>query len=62
LENCIVVGKWRLNHGMHMIIQPVHVLPCSNSAIGGNNETNRILYNDIAAQTITEPPSVSLLE
>jgi hypothetical protein len=31
-----------------------HVLSCSNSVIKGNNETNRILYHDIAAQTITE--------
>jgi hypothetical protein len=43
------------NHGMHLIIQPVHVLPCSNLAMKGNNGTNRILYHDIAAQTITEP-------
>jgi hypothetical protein len=34
----------------------VHALPCSNSAMKGNNGTNRILYHDIAAQTITEPP------
>jgi hypothetical protein len=47
---------------MHLITQPVHVLPCSNSVTKGNNGTNRILYHDIAAQTITEPPRVSLLE
>jgi hypothetical protein len=28
----------------------------------GNNGTNKILYHDIAAQTITYPPRVSLLE
>jgi hypothetical protein len=28
---------------------------CSNSAMKGNNGTHRILYHDIAAQTITEP-------
>jgi hypothetical protein len=27
-----------------------------------NNVTNRILFRDIAAQTITKPPLVSLLE
>jgi hypothetical protein len=35
-------GK-RLDHGMHLITQPVHVLLCSNSAMKGNNGTNRIL-------------------
>jgi hypothetical protein len=29
---------------MHLITQPVHVLLCSNSAVKGNNRTNRILY------------------
>jgi hypothetical protein len=48
--------------GFHTITQPVHVLPCSNSAMKTNNGTNRILYHDTAAQIITEPPSVSLLE
>jgi hypothetical protein len=43
---------------MHLITQPVHVPPCSNSAMKGNNGTNRILYHDIAAK-ITEPPRVS---
>jgi hypothetical protein len=28
---------------MHLITQPVNVLPCSNSAMKGNNGTNRIL-------------------
>jgi hypothetical protein len=41
---------------MHLITQPVHVLPCSNSAMKDNNGTNRILYHDTAAQTNTEPP------
>jgi hypothetical protein len=27
---------------MHLITQPVHVLPCSNSAMKGNNGTKRI--------------------
>jgi hypothetical protein len=42
---------------MHLITQPVHVLPCSNSAMKGNNGINRILYHNITAQTITKPPS-----
>jgi hypothetical protein len=42
---------------MQLIIQPVQVLPCSNSAMNGNNETSRILYHDIDAETITEPPT-----
>jgi hypothetical protein len=29
---------------MHLITQPIHILPCSNSAIKGNNGTNRILW------------------
>jgi hypothetical protein len=29
------------------------VLPCSNSAMKGNNGTNRKLYHDTTAQTIT---------
>jgi hypothetical protein len=29
LENCIIVQKC-LNHGMHLLTQSVHVLPCSN--------------------------------
>jgi hypothetical protein len=37
--------------------QPVHILlHCSNSAMKFNNGTNEILYNDIAVETITEPP------
>jgi hypothetical protein len=44
---------------MHMITQPVHLPPCSNSAMKGNNGTDRILYDDIAAHTITEPPPCS---
>jgi hypothetical protein len=43
---------------MHLITQPVHVLPRSNLATKGNNVTNGVLYHDIAAQIIT----VSLLE
>jgi hypothetical protein len=61
LENCIVVRKC-LYHGMHLITQEVHVLPCSHSAVKGNNGTNRIPYHDIAAQTITEPLRVLLSE
>jgi hypothetical protein len=51
LENYIIVRKWLLDDGMHLITQP-----CSNSVMMGNNGTNRILYHDIAAQTITESP------
>jgi hypothetical protein len=42
--------------GMHLFTQPAHLLPCSNSAIKRINETNRILYYDIAVETIIEPP------
>jgi hypothetical protein len=56
LLNCIVVGKYRLDHGMRLITQPACTFPCSNSAMEDNNGTNRILYHDINAQTITEPP------
>jgi hypothetical protein len=31
------------------------ILPCSNSTMKGNNGTDRILYHDIAAQTVTSP-------
>jgi hypothetical protein len=41
---------------MHLINQPIHVIPCSNSAMAGSIRTNMILYHDIAAQTITELP------
>jgi hypothetical protein len=41
---------------MHLITQPLHVLLCSNSAMKGNNGIKKVLYHDIAAQTITEPP------
>jgi hypothetical protein len=41
---------------MHLITQPVNVLLCSNLAMKGYHKTKRILYYDIAAQTITEPP------
>jgi hypothetical protein len=54
LGNC-VVRKQLLDHEMYLITQPVHVLPCSNSAMKHNNETNR-LYHDIVVQTITLPP------
>jgi hypothetical protein len=40
----------------YLITQSVRILPCSNSAMKCNNGTNRILYHNIAAQTITEPP------
>jgi hypothetical protein len=40
---------------MHLITQPIHVLPCSNLAMMADNGTNRILYHDIVARTITEP-------
>jgi hypothetical protein len=42
---------------MHLITQSVHLHPCSNSAMKGNNGTNRILYHDTSAQTIIEPPA-----
>jgi hypothetical protein len=42
--------------------QPDHVPRYSNSAMKGNNGTNRIVYHDIAAQTITEPPPCFMLE
>jgi hypothetical protein len=42
---------------MHLITQPVHVLYSNNKAIKGNNGANRMLYQDIAAKTTTEPPS-----
>jgi hypothetical protein len=42
------------SHGMHLITQPVYILPCSNSAMKVNNGTNGIVYHDITAQTITE--------
>jgi hypothetical protein len=35
-----------------------YVFPCSNSAMKGNNGTNRILYHDIAAQTINRTSPV----
>jgi hypothetical protein len=38
------------------------VRPCSNSVMKDNNGTNRMLYYDIAVQTFTGPPRVSLLE
>jgi hypothetical protein len=41
---------------MHLIIQPVHLLYRSNSAMKGINVTNRILCHDIGAQIINEPP------
>jgi hypothetical protein len=41
---------------MHLISEPVYVLPCSYSAMNGNNGTNRILYHDIDTQAITESP------
>jgi hypothetical protein len=47
---------------MHLITQPVHVLPCGTSAVKGNNGANIILYHDIAAPTITGPPLASMLE
>jgi hypothetical protein len=47
----IIFGSWDV-----LITQAVHVLPCSKSTTKDNNGTNRILYHDTAAQTITEPP------
>jgi hypothetical protein len=47
---------------MHLITQPAHVFPCSNSAMKGSNEINRILHHDIAAQTTTELPSCLAVE
>jgi hypothetical protein len=41
---------------MNLITQSVQVVPFSNLAMRDNNERNRILYHDIAAQIITEPP------
>jgi hypothetical protein len=41
---------------MHLIRQSVHIPPYSNSAMKRNNGTNRILNDDIAAETITKPP------
>jgi hypothetical protein len=35
---------------MHLITQPVQVLPRSSSAMKGNNGTNKILYHDIVAK------------
>jgi hypothetical protein len=40
---------------MHLITHPVHVCPCSNSAMKGNNGNDKILHHKIAVQTITEP-------
>jgi hypothetical protein len=34
---------------------PYTIFPSSNSAMKGNNGTNKMLYYDTAAQTITEP-------
>jgi hypothetical protein len=46
LQRCseITPGPW-----VHLITQTFHIFPYSN------NGTNRILYHDIAAQTIREP-------
>jgi hypothetical protein len=56
LEKLHRCSEMTSDHGMHLITQPLHILLCSNSAMKGNNGTDRILYHDIAAQTITEPP------
>jgi hypothetical protein len=42
--------------GCTWLPKPAHILPCSNLAMKCNNGTNRILYHNIAAKTITEPP------
>jgi hypothetical protein len=42
LENCIVVRWHRLDHETYLITQIVNVLPCSNSAMKGNNGINKI--------------------
>jgi hypothetical protein len=39
LENCIV--QRCLDHGMHLITQPVHIPPFSNSAMKGNDTVPR---------------------
>jgi hypothetical protein len=46
LHHCSEIS---LDHGMHLITQPVNVISCSNSAMKGNNGTNGILYHDIVA-------------
>jgi hypothetical protein len=61
LENCIVVRKQRLDYGMHLIVERVHVLSCSNSAMKGDAVMGPTEYHDIAAQTITEPPPCRVL-
>jgi hypothetical protein len=43
LGSCIVVQKYRLDHGMHLITQPAHIFPYSNSAMKGNNGTNNTI-------------------
>jgi hypothetical protein len=45
----------RLNHVMHLITQSIHVFPCINSVLKGNNVTNKIVYQDMNTQCITEP-------
>jgi hypothetical protein len=54
METCTVVRKQL--HGMHLIAQPGHVLPCSYSAMKGDAVMGPTEYHDIAAQTVTEPP------
>jgi hypothetical protein len=44
------------NHGMHLITQPVHILPCSNLAMKGNNGTNRIPQYCCPNHHRTSPP------
>jgi hypothetical protein len=38
-HRCSVIAS---GSGMQLITQSVHILPCSNSAMKGNNGTNRI--------------------
>jgi hypothetical protein len=56
-EQCLLAKLHRYSEIMSVSWDtPITQLPCSNSAMKGNNGTNRILYHDTAAQTITEPP------
>lgn len=43
---------------MHLIIQPLRFLPCSNSAMRGNTVMEQAEYHDIGAQIIIEPPCI----
>jgi hypothetical protein len=45
---------------MHLIAQPVHVLPCSNSAMKSNNGTDCTMI--LLPKPSQKLPSVSMLE